>query len=633
MSFIYPKKYQVIVIGAGHAGCEAALACSRRGIQTLLLTSNIDNIAHMSCNPAIGGLGKGHLVKEIDALGGEMAKNTDETGIQFRRLNTQKGTAVQGTRAQSDKYLYKTRMRFVLEGMQNLDIKQGTVKTILIKSAAVAGVELETEEGFHSQAIVVTTGTFLRGLCHVGMKNFSGGRAGDHAAYGLSRSLAEDCGLELMRLKTGTVPRLDRKTINFEGLQEQWSDAPLPLFSFSKTQIRQRQLPCYITYTNMQTHELILNGLDRSPLFQGVIQGTGPRYCPSIEDKVVRFKDKERHQIFLEPEGLHTHEIYANGLSTSLPYEVQLSFLRTILGLERVEITRPGYAVEYDAANPIQLKKTYETKNITGLFLAGQINGTSGYEEAAGQGLMAGINAGQFISGEMPVIISRDQGYLGVMTDDLMVKGIGGEPYRLFTSRAEYRLSLREDNADLRLRKIGYSLGLVSKTEYELFLDKLDQLEKLRSKSGEIKIKVNAEGFLAEIVPESYFKNDSTVSLRQLLTWPNFSPNLLKMLAEMLAPQHVTNPDVLALLHSEIKYSGYISRYERDIDKIKHYNRIKIPRKIRFDDIPSLSTEVKEKLSKHRPETLADALNIPGVTPAAVVHLQIHIAKSRSCES
>lgn len=629
MALVYAKKYGVIVVGAGHAGCEAALACCRRGIETLLLTSNIDNIAHMSCNPAIGGLGKGHLVREIDAIGGEMAKNTDETGIQFRRLNTQKGTAVQGTRAQTDKYLYKSRMRFLLEGMSCLHIKQGTVKTVLVRSAKVIGVELETDEVFLCEAVIITTGTFLRGLCHVGMKNFSGGRAGDHAAQGLSRSLAQDCGLKLLRLKTGTVPRLDRKTINFKGLQQQWGDDPLPLFSFSKTQIRQKQVSCYITYTNSKTHEHILNGLDKSPLFQGVIQGTGPRYCPSIEDKVVRFRDKDRHQIFLEPEGLQTHEIYANGLSTSLPYETQISFLRTIPGLENVEVTRPGYAVEYDASNPVQLKKNYETKNIVGLFLAGQINGTSGYEEAAGQGLMAGINAGQFVLGETPVIISRDQGYIGVMTDDLMAKGIGGEPYRLFTSRAEYRLSLREDNAEMRLRKIGYDLGLVSRDDYEIFLNKMGNLEKLKSQSDKIRLRPSAHDFLSDIAPESCVATDSSVSLRQLLKWPRFSAGLCSKLIEAIAPQYITSPEVISLLHSEVKYAGYISRYAGDIDKIKHYHKIKIPPQMSFTDIPSLSTEVKEKLEKHRPETLADALNIPGVTPAAIVHLQIHLSKTK----
>jgi len=625
----YSKNYKVIVVGGGHAGCEAALAASRLGQDTLLLTGNIDMIGAMSCNPAIGGLGKGHLVREIDALGGEMAKNIDETGIQFRRLNTRKGPAVQGTRAQADKYLYKQRMRFVLESEPHLYIKQGLVKRILLNQDRVIGVEMSLGEKFFANAIILTTGTFMRGLCHVGLQNFQAGRAGDVVSLGLSESLNVDCGLELMRLKTGTVPRLDGRTIDTSKLEEQKSDNPLPLFSFLPTFVRQKQVSCFITYTNEQTHDIIRKDFDKSPIFQGVIEGRGPRYCPSIEDKVSRFPDRDRHQIFLEPEGLLTHEIYPNGVSTSLPLATQIQFIRSIPGCEKAEITRPGYAVEYDAVSPLQLKNNLETKNIRGLFLAGQINGTTGYEEAAAQGLMAGINSILYNLEKPPFVLSRDQAYIGVLVDDLITKGVGGEPYRMFTSRAEYRLILREDNADLRLTQIGHDLGLVTQERFNNLQNKINTIETVRKKIAKTTLLAEKHPLHQKLTTLISRDIPSEINLEQFFKWPEFDIHHLEKIWEDVFLELPYSYELAQTLLSQIKYAGYITRYQKEIEKMSSYDKIKIPKEIDFDSIANLSSEVKEKLNAVRPETLGQALRISGITPAAISHLEIFISTRR----
>jgi tRNA uridine 5-carboxymethylaminomethyl modification enzyme len=652
------KKYDVIVIGAGHAGCEAALSAARMGLSTLCLTINLDTIGLMSCNPAIGGLAKGHLVKEIDALGGEMAKNTDVTGIQFRVLNASKGPAVRGSRAQADRTLYKNRMKTVMESQANLDVKQGIVDDILVEDGHVIGVKTNIGVEYLGKSVVITSGTFMKGLIHVGLVNYAGGRSGDLHSEKLSDSL-RNLGFEIGRLKTGTCPRLDAKTIDFSGLVPQHGDDPPLPFSFSTKEVKQRQVPCYTAYTNEGTHEIIRSGLDRSPLYSGVIQGIGPRYCPSIEDKIVRFPDKTRHQIFLEPEGYETKEIYPNGLSTSLPYDVQLKMVRSIPGIEKAEIMRPGYAIEYDFAPPAQLKPSLETKLIKGLFFAGQINGTSGYEEAAAQGLIAGINAALYVKGEEPLIIDRSEGYIGVMIDDLVTKGTD-EPYRMFTSRAEYRLHLREDNADLRLREKGYRVGLVSEDDYRAFIEKKKEIEAEMKRLKEVKVfptaevnkKLEALGSVQIVEPitlENLLKRPEVrykdlvemetvgAGLKPAPTNSGDSPDSTAPSPGLRPPSPIgrgaggegTVPSVAEQVEIQIKYQGYIDRQMQEVEKFRKMERMRIPDDIDYSDIPNLSKEVRDKLSRIRPLSIGQASRISGVTPAALSILMVYL-KSRA---
>ena len=623
---IPPDIYDVIVVGAGHAGCEAALACARLGHPTLLLTINVDTIARMSCNPAIGGLAKGHLVKEIDALGGEMAKNIDETGIQFRQLNTKKGPAVRSSRAQADLNLYHQRMKRVLEREKNLFLRQALVEEILVSNGIVQGVATNIGEKFLAKAVIITTGTFLRGLAHIGLKNFPSGRLGDLPSENLSYSL-QRLGFVLGRLKTGTCARLDGKTIDFSGLKEQKGDNPPKPFSFSNKEVKLPQVSCYITYTNPKTHEIIRSGLDRSPLFCGVIKGIGPRYCPSIEDKVVRFADKDHHQIFLEPMGLDTVEIYPNGLSTSLPMDIQIKMLHSIPGLEKVRIIRPGYAIEYDYADPIQLQPSLETKIVENLFFAGQINGTSGYEEAAAQGLIAGINASLKIRNLPPLILGRDEAYIGVLIDDLITKGTK-EPYRMFTSRAEYRLLLREDNADLRLREKGRGVGLVTDEDYNAFLKKKEQisntLERLEKTTIYPTAGINER---LKALGSSALKNP--VSLAEILRRPEISFADLKYFQE--APFDVET-EIAEEVEIQIKYAGYIERQQEQVNKFLKLERMPIPRDLNFQEIPGLTAEVREKLEKVKPVSLGQASRISGVTPAAISILMVYLKRNNKVE-
>ena len=618
---VYSKTYDVIVVGAGHAGCEAALAAARSGHATLVLTINVDHIGDMSCNPAVGGLAKGHLVREIDALGGEIAKNIDATGIQFRRLNTKKGPAVQSSRAQADKEQYRLRMKRVLEQQENLDVKQGLVDALIVEGGAVRGVLTSIQEKFLSKTVVLTTGTFLKGLIHIGLKHFPAGRMGDPASNKLSDHLRA-LGLTIGRLKTGTTPRLDGRTIDFSHLEPQYGDeVPVP-FSFETDEITQEQVPCYITYTNKKTHEIIKTGLDRSPLFSGVIKGTGARYCPSIEDKVVRFPDKPRHQIFLEPMGLGTTEIYPNGVPTSLPVDVQHKMLRSIEGLEDVEIVRPGYAIEYDYVDPMQLRPNLESKNIRGLFLAGQINGTSGYEEAAGQGIMAGINAVRNVRGEPAIIIGRAQAYIGVMIDDLVTKGTQ-EPYRMFTSRAEYRLLLREDNADLRLRELGHQVGLVSHGLYEKYRKKRRAIEALLALLSDVRLnpRPDVNRTLERLgLPPIH----QPATLMDLLKRPGTE---LKDLADLDGRLLSFAEDVAEQATILVKYDGYIRRQMEQVEREKNSEATKIPDAFDYQRIPGLSNEVKEKLSHIRPFSVGQACRISGITPAAISIIQIYLKK------
>jgi len=617
---VFPKKYGVIVVGAGHAGCEAALASARLGVSTCLLTINLDCIGAMSCNPAIGGLAKGHLVCEIDALGGEMARNTDATGIQFRRLNMSKGPAVRARRAQSDRLLYRLRMKEVIEGQPNLDVVQAMVARLLVKDGRVYGIETTIGQEIHGKKVVVTTGTFLRGLIHIGLKNFPAGRLGDPPSNKLSRSLKE-LGFDMGRLKTGTTPRLHGQSIDYSNLERQDGDSPPPYFSIMTDRIELPQRPCFITYTNERTHEIILKGLERSPLFTGVIKGVGARYCPSIEDKVFRFKDRPRHQIFLEPEGLKTVEVYPNGIATSLPIDVQIGMVRTIKGLENVKILRPGYAIEYDYCDPIQLRPSLETRLIRGLYFAGQINGTSGYEEAAAQGLMAGINAARAVKDEEPVILDRSQAYIGVLIDDLVTKGTK-EPYRMFTSRAEYRLLLREDNAAHRLTPIGRQIGLVGDEQWERFKKKSSRFSQFMDllKSQRLSPSTEINKWLSSI-GSAPLKQGTTAS--ELLKRPEVGlGDLCSFLNLPLPPS-----DIADQVEIEAKYQGYIKRQEEDVLKFRKWEGVRLPDYLDFSKIPGLSKEAVEKLSKVRPESLGRASRISGITPAAITAIQIYLKK------